>query len=174
MAVLIRRLAHLFGAQEEELADAFVGIDLGRKRRGVRKLERDVPFPLRLKRCDIHDDAATGIGGLAEADNEHVPRNTEILHRSPQSKAVRRNDAFVTGFIDKAPFGKALRIDCDAVNVREDFELIRHTSIIAIRRKAIGKHISRAKLLDKGLNHLVLKGLVSNPGVVQNRQNLNS
>ena len=61
-AVLVRRLADLVRLEEDHLRDAFVGVDLRRQRRRVRELERDVPFPLRLERRDVDDDAAARVG----------------------------------------------------------------------------------------------------------------
>src|SRR5664279_4082672 len=78
-AVLVRRLADLVRFEEDHLRDAFVGVDLRRKRRRVRELERDVAFPLRLERRHVDDDAAARIRALAEADGEHVARNAEVL-----------------------------------------------------------------------------------------------
>src|SRR3546814_7548195 len=83
-AIGIADLARLIALQEKELARAFIGVDLGRKRRGVGKLQRHMAFPLRLQRRHVHDDAAPGIGGLAEADHQHIARDAEILDRPRQ------------------------------------------------------------------------------------------
>src|SRR5690606_33262095 len=69
--VLVRRLAHLVALEEQHLRDALVGVDLRRQRRGVRDLDGHVPFPLRLERRDVDDDAAARVGRLAEADRQH-------------------------------------------------------------------------------------------------------
>src|SRR3954454_2974412 len=92
-AVAIRRLARFVGLDKDHLRDAFVRVDARRKRRGVGELERDVPFPLRLERRDVHDDPAAGVGGLAEADSEDIARNTEVLHGAGEGERVGRDDA---------------------------------------------------------------------------------
>src|SRR6266700_4266282 len=57
-AVFVRRLAHLVGLEEDDLRDAFVGVDLRRQRRRVRELQRHVAFPFRLQWRYIHNDSA--------------------------------------------------------------------------------------------------------------------
>src|SRR4051812_35640990 len=42
--------ARLVALEEQELARAFVGVDLGRERRGVGEFESHMPFPAGLKR----------------------------------------------------------------------------------------------------------------------------
>ena len=72
-------LRRTFAAQEEELADALARIDLGGQRRGVADLDRHLPLPFRLQRRDVDDDTAAGIGRFAQADDQNVARNAEIL-----------------------------------------------------------------------------------------------
>src|SRR5690606_19991913 len=62
VTILVRNFALLVGFQEQHLRNPFVGVNLCRQRRGVRKLQRNVPFPLRLQRRDVDDDAAARIG----------------------------------------------------------------------------------------------------------------
>src|SRR5437764_14773043 len=57
-AVLVRRVAHLVGFEEDHLRNAFVRIDLRRQRRRVREFERHVAFPLGLEGGYVYDDAA--------------------------------------------------------------------------------------------------------------------
>src|SRR2546425_11517850 len=47
-------------------------IDLRREGRRVGDLERHEALPLRLERRDVGDDAAAGVGALADADRQHV------------------------------------------------------------------------------------------------------
>src|SRR3984957_5544893 len=49
-ALPVRGLADLVGFEEQHLRHAFVGVDFRRQRRGVGKLQSDVPFPLRFQR----------------------------------------------------------------------------------------------------------------------------
>jgi hypothetical protein len=45
-AVGVADFAHFVGLEEQDLAEAFVGVDAGRERRGVGDLEGDEAFPL--------------------------------------------------------------------------------------------------------------------------------
>jgi hypothetical protein len=72
------------GFEEQDLAEALVGVNLCGQRCGVADLEGDEAFPFGLERGDVDDDAAAGVGGFAEADREHVARNAEILYRARQ------------------------------------------------------------------------------------------
>src|SRR5207248_2711144 len=61
-AVGVAGFALLVRLEEDDLAKPLVGVDLGRQRRGIGNLKRHKTFPLRLKRGDVHDDAAARIG----------------------------------------------------------------------------------------------------------------
>src|SRR5687767_8536870 len=74
LLVGVRDLARLVALEEQDLGDPFVGVHLGRQRRGVRDLERDEALPLGLERGDVHDQAAARVGGLANAHRQHVAR----------------------------------------------------------------------------------------------------
>src|ERR1700683_1899944 len=71
-AVGVAGFADLVGLEEKDLAQAFVGVDARRQRRGVRNLEGYEAFPLGLERGDVEDDAATSVGALAHADGQNV------------------------------------------------------------------------------------------------------
>src|SRR5216684_8153158 len=71
LAILIAGLADFVRLEEEDLAQPFIGVDLRRQWSGVRDLERDKPFPLRLEWRDVHNDPAARVGGLAHADGAH-------------------------------------------------------------------------------------------------------
>src|SRR4029434_886926 len=92
-AVLVRHLADLVGLEEDHLGHTFVGVDLRRKRRGVRELERHVPFPLGLERRHVDDDAAARVRRLSQAHDEHVAWYAEKLDSARQRKRVGWNDA---------------------------------------------------------------------------------
>src|SRR5205814_2377786 len=67
-AVGVADFARFVSLEEQELTRAFVGIDLGRKGRGVGKFERHMPLPAGLERRDVHNDPAPRISRFAEAD----------------------------------------------------------------------------------------------------------
>src|SRR5258706_6703500 len=79
-AIGVRGLAHLVGLEEEHLGDALVGVDLRRERRGVGKLEGDVPLPLRFQGSYVHHNSAAGIAGFSYRHGQHVARNLETLN----------------------------------------------------------------------------------------------
>src|SRR4051794_21704327 len=85
----------VIGLEEQNLADAFVGVDLGREGRRIADLEGHVAFPLGLEWRDVGDDAAARVRGLSKADRENVSRDAEIFYRSRQRKAVWRDDAHI-------------------------------------------------------------------------------
>src|SRR5262245_54593291 len=66
--VFVGDLGFFFAAEEKDLRDAFVRIDLRGQRRGVRDLERHVAFPLRLERRDVGDDPAARVRRFADGD----------------------------------------------------------------------------------------------------------
>src|SRR5882762_7348952 len=65
-AVFVGGLADFVRFDEDDLGHALVGIDLGRERRGVGELQRDVPLPFGLKRRDVDDDPAAGVSRLPQ------------------------------------------------------------------------------------------------------------
>src|SRR5215831_8722918 len=81
-------LIAFIGSEEEHLRDAFIGVNASGQGSRVRDLERHVTFPLRLERRDVGDDAAAGVGALADADGEHVARNAEVLDRARQGEGI--------------------------------------------------------------------------------------
>ena len=65
----------LLTLKEQELYDALVGIDAAVGTRGVREFQRQVPAPARLGGGEVGNDAAAGIGGLADANDADVVRH---------------------------------------------------------------------------------------------------
>src|SRR5215469_14214406 len=110
-SVGIAGFADFVGLEEDDLAEAFVRVDTRWKRRGVRDFKRDEPFPLRLERSDVDNDAAAGIGALSDADRQYAARNLEIFDRARQSEGVWRDDADVRLYCDEGFFVEFLRID---------------------------------------------------------------
>src|SRR5688572_14219655 len=79
LLVRVRDLAGLVALEEQHLRDALVRVDLGGQRGRVRDLQRDDALPLGLQRRHVHDDAAARVGRLAQADDQHVARDAEVL-----------------------------------------------------------------------------------------------
>ena len=131
-AVSIARLARLIAFEEEELACAFIGVNLCRQRRGVGKFQRHMAFPARLKRGDIHDDAAARIGRFAKADHQHIFGHAEIFHRARQCEGIGRDDANIRLAVDEVFGIELFGIDDGAVDIGEDFELWRDPRVIAV------------------------------------------
>src|SRR6266404_7649460 len=90
-SVFVGRLADLVRLEKYDLRYSLVRIDFGRQRRGVGKLERHKPFPLRFKGSDVHQDSASCVCTFAETHGQDVPGNAKIFDRTRQRKAVWRN-----------------------------------------------------------------------------------
>ncbi len=91
-AVGVADLADFVGLEEEDLAEAFVGVDARGQGCGVGDFEGDEALPLGLEGGDVDDDAATRVGGLADADGEDVARDLEVLDGAGQREGVGRDD----------------------------------------------------------------------------------
>src|SRR6185312_5778777 len=95
LAISVAHFADFISGEEENLAEAFVGVDFGRQRRGVRNLEGNEAFPLRLKRGDVHDNAATGVRGFSDADSQDLARNLEVFDGTGQGERVGWDDCAI-------------------------------------------------------------------------------
>jgi hypothetical protein len=78
--ISVAGFARLVALEEEYLAQAFIGIDLGWQRGAVGNFQRHKAFPLGLKGRYVHNNAAARIGGFSDADGQHVARDFEIFH----------------------------------------------------------------------------------------------
>ena len=167
--VTVRDLADLVGLEEQHLGAALAGVDLGRQRRGVGELQRHVAFPLRLEGGDVDDDAAARVGGLAQADGEHVARDAEVLDRAGQREGVGRDDADIAHEVDEVLLVELLGIDDGAVDVGEDLELGRAADVVAVAGGAVGDDATAVDGTDlaglEGLDHAVLLGHFADPAV---------
>lgn len=94
-------------------------------------------FPFRFKRGDVDDNAATGIGALAQADCEYVTRDTEVLDSACQCERIWWNDAHITLNIDEAIFIEVLWINDCRVDVGKHLELIGASHIVAVAAGAV-------------------------------------
>src|SRR5665213_1504746 len=54
--------------EKHQLGNPLIGVNLRRQRRRVADFQRDLPPPFRLDRSHIDDDAAAGVGALADTD----------------------------------------------------------------------------------------------------------
>src|ERR1700687_379843 len=76
-AVSVADFADFVGLEEEDLAQAFVGVDTSREGRGVGDFEGDEAFPLGLEWRYVDDDAAARIRALTDADRQYGAGNLE-------------------------------------------------------------------------------------------------
>src|SRR5229473_6434807 len=168
-AVLVGGLADFVGFDEDDLGHALVGVDLGRQRRGVGELQRDVPLPFGLEWRDVDDDPAAGVGRFPQADGEHVPRDAEVLDRPRQGEGVGRDDAGVGFDVDEGLVVEILGVDDGRVEVGEELEFVRAADVVTIARGAVGDdalavhlfHLARLERLD----HAVLGRHTADPPV---------
>src|SRR5437764_7039027 len=108
------------GAQENDLRDALVGVDLGRQRRRVADLDGHAAAPFRLQRRHVHDDAAPRIRAFADTNTQNVSRDLEVLDRLRQGEAVGRDQAVVPFDVHEGGPVEVLGIDDGAQGVGED------------------------------------------------------
>ena len=147
--ICVTGLAYLGGEEKDNLGEAFVRVDSRRQWRRVGNLQGHMPFPLRLKWSHIHDDATAGVGGLAQADRQHIGRNTEILHRARQSEGIGRNDAVIVFDANEAGGVEVLRVHHVAgVHIGENLELAGAAHIVAIAGGTVGDDLAAFDLTD--------------------------
>jgi len=172
LPVSVAGCADFVGLEEEELGDAFVGINACGQRRCVGKFQGDMAFPFRLQRRDVDDDAAARIGGFSKADDEHIAGDAEIFNGARQSKRIRWNDAFAGADVDEASHVKNFRVHNGAVDVGEDFEFASAANVISIAGSAIGNAFvltgAATQMRLKRFNHPVLGNLSPNPFIALN------
>lgn len=85
-----------FAFEEQQLADAFAGVDAAISAGGVAELQREMALPAGFSRGGVHDDAEAGIGALAQADHGDVGRHPQQLQRHPQPVGMGGQDEVVT------------------------------------------------------------------------------
>ena len=66
--VCVTGRANAIGLEKQHLCNAFVGINLCWEGSGIGNFNRDLAAPFRLERCDVDNNSAARIGGLADAD----------------------------------------------------------------------------------------------------------
>jgi len=166
--VLVADFRWFVALEEENLAEAFVGVDTRGQRRRVGDFEGDETLPFRLERRDVHDDAATRVGGLADTNGEHVARNLEVLDGTREGKGVRRNDTDIGLDADKGALVEFFGIDNGAVHIREDLEFIGDPQIVAVAGKTVGDDAFAYLLLGEWVDHVVFVGHLADPTVGEN------
>ena len=117
--------------KEQQLADAFVGIDAAVSAGAVAELQSEVPFPAGFSRRRVHDDAETGIGALAQADHRDIGRNLHFFQGHTKAVGVGRKDEVVAVIVVMQLGGlqvggiEALGIHHRARHVLENQEFLR-------------------------------------------------
>ena len=106
------------------MACAFVGVDGCGEGCCVGEFECDVTFPFWFEWCDVDDDAASGVGGLADADYQDVSWDAEIFDGSCECETIGWDDAGGPGSVDEAFAYEFFGVDGDGVDVGENFEFI--------------------------------------------------
>src|SRR5690606_25497270 len=133
------------------------------------ELQGHVALPLRLQRGDVDDDAAAGVGALAQAHHQHVTGDAEVLHRARQREAVGRDDALVADHVHEALRVEVLRVDDGGVDVGEDLELARAAHVVAVAGRAVADDAPAVDLLHlsglERVDHAVLFGHRPDPAV---------
>src|SRR5207249_8855166 len=86
--VFVADFAGVARLEEDDLAEAFVGVNFCGQWSGVADFERDEAFPFGLEGRDVDDDSAARVRGLADADGEHIAWNAEVFDGSGERKRV--------------------------------------------------------------------------------------
>src|SRR5215510_7647985 len=78
--ILIGSGARLVRLEEQNLTQTFIGEDANRIRRRIRNRYGHKSFPLRLERCDVHENSRTRVGRFTHAEGQDIARDPEILN----------------------------------------------------------------------------------------------
>jgi hypothetical protein len=113
-----------------------------------------MPFKSWLKRRDIDDDAAPGIGTFPQTDRQRIARHFEVLYSASQCKRVGRYNADIPLEIHYIVLIEVFGIDYLSIDIGKDLELIRYPDIISIRAKPITYYALSHKPLTKRSDHL--------------------
>jgi hypothetical protein len=164
-AIFVAGFADLIGLKEQDLAEAFVGVDFCGQRRGVRNFEGDEALPLRLKGRDVDDDAAAGVSGFADANGEDVAGNFEVLDGARECEGVGRDDGDIGIDGDKGALVEVFRVDDGTVDVGENLELVGDTEVVSIAGDTVGNHTLTDLLFGVRVNHVVFLRHSADPAV---------
>jgi hypothetical protein len=147
-AIFVGGLADFVGLEEDDLGDAFVGVDFGGEGGGVGEFEGDVAFPFRLEGGDVDDDAAAGVGALAEADGEDVAGDAKVFDGAGEGETVGRDDDVVAPDVYEVFGIEILRVNDGRVDVGEEFELVSTADVVAVAGCAVGDDALPVKLFN--------------------------
>ena len=167
--VFVAYLAGLVAFEEEYLAEALVGVDFGGERRGVADLKSDETFPFGFEGSDVDDDAAAGVGGLAQTDGDDITGDAEVLDRTGEGEGIGRDEASIAFIFDEGARVEMFGVDDGAVDVGEDFELVGDTDVIPVRGDAVADDTFADLAVGEGFDHFVLEGHAANPRIGLNR-----
>src|SRR5437868_2870883 len=165
LAVIVAGFARFIRLAENYLTQPFVRVNLCGQRSCVGYFKSYKTLPLGLKWSDVHDDSATCVSGLADANGQDVPGNLEILDRARERKRVGWNDATFGTDGHERPLIEVLGIDHGTVHVGEDFELVRDPQVVAVGRQPIRDHRLADLLFGKGADHVVFLRHLADPPV---------
>ena len=132
--------------------------------------------PLRFQWRHVHNDAATGIRAVPNADAQHPARDFHVLDRLSQGETVRRNDALVRFDIHERFRIEILGIDRASPDVRKDFELAADADVVAVAGHTVGDDPGAVLLrgerldLDIALDHPIGKNAHECIGEGENRK----
>src|SRR5271170_4259913 len=165
LSVGVADLADLVGLEEENLAKTLVGVNPGWQWRGVGDFEGHKPLPFRLKRSDIHDDAATRVGRFADTNRQDIPGDLEVFDGAGEGKGVRRDQHGFALDRNKRALVKVFRVNDGAVDIGKDLELVGDPKVIAVGRKPIGNYPFADLFFTERLDHAVLQSLLTDPTI---------
>lgn len=168
-AVFVGGFADFVGFEEEDLGDAFVGVNLGGHGGGVGEFQCHVAFPFGFEGRDVDNDAAAGVGALAEADGHDVARDAEVFDGAREGEAVGGDDDVVVLDVDEALGVEMLGVNDGAVDVGEELELVGATDVVAVAGCPVRDDAPSFALFHlirlEGVNHAVFLRHPANPCV---------
>jgi hypothetical protein len=168
-AIRVTGLARLRCREKDDLSQSLVGVNTGRQWRGIGNFQGYMTFPLRLQGRDVHDNAATCVGALADTEREHVARNAEILNAAGERKRVRRHQTRRAAHIHKRARIECFRINDGVKDVGKNLEFIRYSQVVTIARQAVADDRPAAGLSGQaffeGVDHVVFARHAPYPGI---------
>jgi hypothetical protein len=163
--VFVADVGWLVALEEEDLAQALIGVNLGGQGRAIGDFKRDKAFPLRLKGGYVDDDAAAGVRGLADADGQNVTRDFEVLNRARQGERVGRNEHERALDVDERAFVKVFGVDNGGVDVGEDLEFVGDAQIVPVRGDAVRDYAFTHLAVIERTDHSMFLGHAADPAV---------
>src|SRR5690606_5010071 len=106
-------------------------------------------------RRHVDDDAAPRVGRFADAHDQYIARDPEVLERTCECEGPRRDDAVVALHVDERTVVEVLRVNDDTEHVSEHLVLVRHADVIPERRNTVADHsLTDLRRLER-LDHAV-------------------